>query len=169
MVDGRYCTKWSVNDAGSRSVSGGITKNTATKVVIAAAVFRSNAPNARAVMPATVTYSAAPTTERSAPGSDSDASRAGPLSSAWPTKNAVKLAVSMVRNTMPANTASLPHSIGSRRGTTVREERIIPVLYSPVISNTPRTPMASWAKNVPASVRWKSRIDRAPDRRAGSR
>ena len=55
----------------------------------------------------------------------------------------------MVRNTTPANTASFPHSIGSRRGTTVREERIMPVLYSPLISNTPRTPMASWAKNVP--------------------
>ena len=36
-LDGRYCTKWSVNEAGSRSVNGGITKNTATKVVIAAA------------------------------------------------------------------------------------------------------------------------------------
>ena len=57
----------------------------------------------------------------------------------------------MVRNTTPANTASFPHSIGSRRGTTVSEERIIPVLYSPVISSTPRTPMASCAKNVPVS------------------
>src|SRR5664279_365282 len=144
MVDGRYCTKWSVHDAGSRSVSGGMTKNTATKVVIAAAVFRSNAPNARAVMPATVTYNAAPTTDRSAPGSDSDAARPGPLSKDWPTKNAVTLAISMVRNTTPANTASFPHSIGSRRGTTVREERIIPVLYSPLISNTPRTPTVSY-------------------------
>ena len=74
-----------------------------------------------------------------------------PLSNAWPTKNAVKLATSMVRNTTPANTASLPHSMGSRRGTTVSEERIIPVLYSPVISSTPRTPTASCAKNVPVS------------------
>src|SRR6476661_5920305 len=90
-LDGRYCTKWSVNEAGSRFVSGGITKNTATKVVIAAAVLRSNAPNAVAVIPATVTYSAAPTTDRSAPGSDSDASRFCPLSSAWPTKNEATL------------------------------------------------------------------------------
>ena len=63
----------------------------------------------------------------------------------------MKLAASMVRNTVPANTASLPHNMGSRLGTTVREERIIPVLYSPVISSTPRTPTASCAKNVPVS------------------
>jgi hypothetical protein len=55
-------------------------------VVIAAAVFRSSAPNARAVMPATVTYSAAPTTARNAPGSDSDAVWGWPQSTAWPTK-----------------------------------------------------------------------------------
>src|SRR5664279_3692187 len=148
-LEGRNCTKWSVNDVGSRLVSGGMTKSTATTVVIAPAVLRSNAPNARAVTPATVSYSAAPKTARSAPGSDRDASRCFPLSSAWPTKNEVKLAASMVRNTVPANTASFPHNMGSRLGTTVREERIIPVLYSPVISSTPRTPTASWAKNVP--------------------
>ena len=38
-----------------------------------------------------------------------------------------------------------------RRGTTVSEARIIPVPYSPVISSTPRTPMAGCAKNVPVS------------------
>jgi hypothetical protein len=57
----------------------------------------------------------------------------------------------MVRNTVPANTVSLPHNIGNRLGTTVSDERILPVLYSPVISSTPRTPTASWAKNVPVS------------------
>ena len=116
MLDGRYCTKWSVTDAGSSRVSVGNTKNTATKVVIAAAVFRSNAPSASAVIPATVTYNAAPTTDRSAPGSDSDASRCCPLSTAWPTKNAAKLAISMVRSTTPANTASFPHNIGQPAG-----------------------------------------------------
>src|SRR5664279_1707106 len=150
-LEGRNCTKWSVNDVGSRLVSGGMTKSTATTVVIAPAVLRSNAPNARAVTPATVRYSAAPKTARSAPGSDRDASRCFPLSSAWPTKNEVKLAASMVRNTVPANTASLPHNIGNRLGSTVSEERIMPVLYSPVISSTPRTPTASWAKKVPVS------------------
>src|SRR5664279_2708685 len=150
-LEGRYCTKWSVKDVGSRLVSGGMTKNNATKVVIAAAVLRSNAPIAVAVRPATVKYSAAPKTDRRAPGSDRDAPRCCPLSTAWPTKNEVKLAASIVRNTVPANTASFPHNMGSRLGTTVSEERIIPVLYSPVISSTARTPTASCAKNVPVS------------------
>ncbi len=57
----------------------------------------------------------------------------------------------MVRNTTPANTANFPQSIGNRRGTTVSDERIIPVLYSPVISRTPSAPMANWAMNVPVS------------------
>ncbi len=46
-------------------------------------------------------------------------------------KNDAKLAISVVENTAPAKTASFAHSIGSRLGTTVSEERIDPVLYSP--------------------------------------
>jgi hypothetical protein len=46
----------------------------------------------------------------------------------------------------------LAHNTGSRAGTTASEARIIPVLYSPVISRTPRTPMASCAKNVPVRL-----------------
>jgi hypothetical protein len=46
-LDGRYCTKWLDHDAGSRLVSGGITKKTATKVVIAAAVLRSHGDHQR--------------------------------------------------------------------------------------------------------------------------
>src|SRR3954466_3440347 len=77
-LEGRYCTKWPVHDAGSRWVSGGITKKTATKVEMAAAVLRNRAPNARAVSAATVRYNAAPMIERNAPGSDSEASRCAP-------------------------------------------------------------------------------------------
>ena len=91
------------------------------------------------------------------------------MSSAWPTKNAVKLATSMVSNTTPANTTNFAASIGSRRGTTVSEERIMPVLYSPVISSTPSTPMANCAKNMPDSEVEIGGLRRAPDRRAGSR
>ena len=58
----------------------------------------------------------------------------------------------MVRNTAPAQTASLAHSIGSRAGTTANEARIMPVLYSPVITRTPRTPMDSCAKKVPVRL-----------------
>ena len=70
-LEGSTARSASVDEAGSWSVSVRMTRNTTTKVVIAAAVFRSNAPNARAAMPATVTYNAAPTTYRSA-ASDSD-------------------------------------------------------------------------------------------------
>ena len=58
----------------------------------------------------------------------------------------------MVTNTAPAQTASLAHSIGSRAGTTASEARIMPVLYSPVITRTPRTPMDSCAKKVPVRL-----------------
>ena len=44
-----------------------------------------------------------------------------------------------------AKTASLAHRTGRRRGTAMRLERIIPVAYSPVMTSTPSTPMASWA------------------------
>ena len=90
-------------------------------------------------------------TERSAPGSDSDASRPFPLSSAWPTRNEVKLAASMVTKHCAGEDAEFGPQHGSRRGTTVNDERIIPVLYSPLISSTPRTPIASCAKKVPVN------------------
>jgi len=52
----------------------------------------------------------------------------------------------------PAKTAALAHSTGSRRGTAAKVARIIPVAYSPVISSTPSTPIASWARNTPARL-----------------
>ena len=45
-----------------------------------------------------------------------------------------------------AKTPSLAHSTGSRRGAAMRLERIIPVEYSPLMTSTPRTPIASWAR-----------------------
>ena len=57
----------------------------------------------------------------------------------------------MVQKTVPAKTANLARSTGSRLGTTVSEARIMPLLYSPVISRMPSTPMANCAKNVPVS------------------
>ena len=53
------------------------------------------------------------------------------------------------REDVPAKTASLPHSTGRRRGTAVSDERIMPVLYSPLIISTPSTPNATTAKMVP--------------------
>ncbi len=75
-----------------------------------------------------------------------------PLSRACPTKNALALAISDTGKIAPAKTASLPHRTGKRRGTTVREERIDPVLYSPLENMTPSTPKAITAKVTPARL-----------------
>ena len=131
-----------VQDAGSRFVIGGMTKKTATKVVIAAAVLRSNAPSATAVIPATVRYSAAPMTDAVRRGWTGW--RSGGARSTGPCRPGTRDA---------AGEHGEEHSGGEhgqlgpehrhRRGTAVSEERIIPVLYSPVISSTPSAPMAS--------------------------
>ena len=100
-------------------------------------------------MPATVTYSAAPMTSRRALGAEIETPRWWLLSRACPTKKDTKLVTSMTANATPAKTPSFAHSTGSRRGTAVSEERIIPVLYSPLISSTPSTPIASWENRMP--------------------
>ena len=69
------------------------------------------------------------------------------FSSAWPRKKETKLAASETENTTPAKTASLAHSTGRRRGTAVSEDRIMPVLYSPLIISTPSTPKATTAND----------------------
>ena len=65
---------------------------------------------------------------------------------AWAPKNATNALASISTNVTEANTAILAHSTGSRRGTAIRLERIIPVEYSPLITSTPSTPIASWAR-----------------------
>ena len=64
----------------------------------------------------------------------------------------MKLATSETEKIVPANTASLPHKTGRRRGTAVSDERIMPVVYSPLISSTPSTPKATTAKTVPCRL-----------------
>ena len=54
-----------------------------------------------------------------------------------------ELATSDVTPTTTVNTESLAQSTGSRFGTAVSDERIMPVAYSPVMSSTPSTPTAS--------------------------
>src|SRR5580704_10404931 len=66
--DGRYGLRLFAIDDGSNSVSSGTTKNAPTNAEIAAAVLRRSAPRVSPITPATVTYSAAPTTDRNAPG-----------------------------------------------------------------------------------------------------
>ena len=50
-LEGRYWVRWSLIEAGSRPVSGGMTKNTPAKVAIPAAVLRNSAPRATPIMP----------------------------------------------------------------------------------------------------------------------
>src|ERR1700745_3597429 len=61
----------------------------------------------------------------------------------------MKLATSETEKIVAVKTASFPQSTGRRRGTAVSEERIIPVLYSPLINSTPSTPKATTAKMTP--------------------
>ncbi len=51
-----------------------------------------------------------------------------------------------------AKTAVLAHRTGSRFGTAQKVERIMPVVYSPLITSTPRTPIESWARPTPARL-----------------
>ena len=51
---------------------------------------------------------------------------------------------------MSANTTIFAHSTGSRFGTAPSEARIIPVEYSPLITSTPSTPIASCDRLTPA-------------------
>ncbi len=129
-----------------------MTKNTAAKVEIPAAVLRNSAPRATPIRPATVTYRAAPMTDRRAPGAVMATLMWWLLSSACPRKNEMKLAASETGKITPAKTASLPHRTGRRRGTAVSEERIMPVLYSPLIRSTPSTPKATTAKLTPVRL-----------------
>ena len=143
-----------------------MTKNTATKVVIAAAVFRSNAPNARAVMPATVTYNAAPTTERSAPGSDSDAARR------WPAEQC--LADEERRET--GDQHGQEHHAGEHRQLPPQHRQPAghhrqggadhPGAVLTGDQQHPQDTDGQLGEERAGSARWKPRIDRAPDRRA---
>ena len=66
-----------------------------------------------------------------------------------PAKKATSTAGTDIANTAPSATAALPHRTGSRRGTAANVDRIIPELYSLVISIAPSTPTAIWASWIP--------------------
>jgi hypothetical protein len=56
------------------------------------------------------------------------------------------------------NTPAFPQSTGSLFGTAANVERIMPVEYSPLMTRTPSTPIASWATVTPirlVSSGWK--------------
>src|ERR1700730_10478729 len=78
---------------------------------------------------------------------------------AWLAKNAINTDGSIKRNETVAYTAIFAQSTGSRLGTAVMLARIIPVEYSPVITSTPSTPIASCERLTPAramSSGWRS-------------
>jgi hypothetical protein len=83
---------------------------------------------------------------RSAPGSPIECWTWCWVTIACTAKNEMNDAMSMSPNVTAANTMILAHSTGSRRGTAIRLERIMPVEYSPVMTRTPRTPIANWAR-----------------------
>ena len=61
-------------------------------------------------------------------------------------RNATSPEISISTNVTTANVPALAQSTGRRFGTAMNVERICPVLYSPVSTSTPSTPIASWAK-----------------------
>src|ERR1700730_2015016 len=71
---------------------------------------------------------------------------------AWLAKNAINTDGSIKRNETVAYTATFAQRTGRRFGTAVMLARIIPVEYSPVITSTPSTPIASCERVTPASA-----------------
>src|SRR5207248_3035365 len=71
---------------------------------------------------------------------------------AWLAKNAIRTGGSIRRNETAPKTAVFAHRTGSRLGTAVKLALIIPVEYSPVMTRTPRTAIASWERLTPASA-----------------
>src|SRR6476620_9538807 len=68
-------------------------------------------------------------------------------------RNAPRVAGTVKARVTAANTTAFAHSTGSRDGTAASVARIMPVAYSPVTNRTPRTPIASCAKKIPARLR----------------
>ena len=59
---------------------------------------------------------------------------------------AVKMLTRETAKVTTPNTVAVEKSAGSRFGTAVRVERIIPVPYSPVMTGAPRTVTTNWLK-----------------------
>src|SRR5437016_2161865 len=68
---------------------------------------------------------------------------------AWPAKNAPKEETSPTTAVTAVSTTALAASRVRRWGTAARLDRIEPVEYSLVMTSTPSTPTASWARKKP--------------------
>src|SRR5215831_18467168 len=71
---------------------------------------------------------------------------------AWLAQNAISTDGSISRNVTTPKTAVFAQSTGSRLGTALKLARIIPVEYSPVMTSTPSTAIASCETLTPASA-----------------
>ena len=60
-----------------------------------------------------------------------------------------EVATRPTRKVATNSTIALAASAGRRFGTAVSVERIMPVVYSPLMTSTPSTPTTSWPKNTP--------------------
>ena len=104
-------------------------------------------------MPTSIRKTAPPITERATPGCENEIWRMWWRERiAWLEKKAIRTAGSVSANATAAKTAVFAQSTGRRFGTAVKLARIIPVEYSPVITNTPNTATASCDTLTPASA-----------------
>ena len=92
-------------------------------------------------------------TARRTPASPRLAWRFLPLRIDWPMRKAPSTVGTVTTRVVVANTATFAHRTGRRAGTAAKVARIIPVAYSPVMNRTPSTPIASWARKMPARLR----------------
>ena len=127
----------------------GRTRISATRVAMAPAVRRTSTPRPRPNRPNTARYSPAPRTDRSAAGSLRWVCRCFCARMFCPTRNDASDAMTPVRPAAVANTAALAARMRVRCGVAARVARMEPVWYSPVMTTTPRVPMASWARKKP--------------------
>ena len=153
-LSGRYLLMSVEYGLGSAWARIGATSTTPNSVAIAPAVLRIRKPSPTARRPISVRYTAAPRMARSAPGVLSVACACVLDWACWPRRNPASVAASETTNTTTENTSAFAISTGLRCGTDAIDERIIPVLYSPVITSTPRTPIANCARNTPRRLTW---------------
>ena len=71
----------------------------------------------------------------------------------WPMKKATKQAVVVTARVTAVNTAALAARTVSRCGTAANVARIMPLAYSLVMTRTPSTAMASWARIPPVRLK----------------
>src|SRR5665811_2548667 len=145
---GRYLLIGSDQDDGRNRTMIGRTKSRPNRVEMPPAVLRSSAPRPIPSSPTTVRNRAAPITARSTPELLRLVCRCLDVRIDWPIRKAPSTVGTMSTRVTAANTAALAHRTGRRAGTAAKVARIIPVAYSPVMSSTPRTPIASCARTV---------------------